>query len=52
MVGVEVPSMGSKRSAGVAIVHGADLFVFGGYDGTQCLQTAEVREECGSLYHQ
>ena len=34
--------MGSKRSAGAAIVHEGDLYVFGGYNGDSCLQTAEV----------
>jgi len=34
--------MGSKRSAGAAIVHQGDLYVFGGYNGDSCLQTAEV----------
>jgi len=39
---VAVPSMCSARSAGIAIVHRNDLYVFGGYDGTRCLDTAEV----------
>lgn len=34
--------MGSKRSAGAAIVYKGDLYVFGGYDGNVCLQTSEV----------
>eukprot|EP00656_Telonema_subtile_P052531 TRINITY_DN7354_c0_g1_i3.p1 TRINITY_DN7354_c0_g1~~TRINITY_DN7354_c0_g1_i3.p1 ORF type:complete len:374 (+),score=58.25 TRINITY_DN7354_c0_g1_i3:136-1257(+) len=41
---LEVSSMGSKRSAGVAVVYNNDLYVFGGYNGSNCLQTAEVFE--------
>ena len=34
--------MGSKRSMGVAVVYDNDLWVFGGFDGERCLDTAEV----------
>jgi len=38
---LQVPSMGSKRSMCVAVVYDNDLWVFGGYDGHTCLDTAE-----------